>query len=39
MAMLETLIQYMQTHADVWFATHEDIARYVKGGGESLEIP
>ena len=37
--MLETLIQYMQTHADVWFATHEDIARYVKDGGESLEVP
>jgi peptidoglycan/xylan/chitin deacetylase (PgdA/CDA1 family) len=34
MAMLETLIQYMQTHADVWFATHEEIARYVKGGVE-----
>jgi peptidoglycan/xylan/chitin deacetylase (PgdA/CDA1 family) len=38
-AMLDTLIQYMQSHADVWFATHEDIARYVKGGGESLEMP
>ncbi len=34
MAMLETLIQYMQTHAGVWFATHEEIARYVKGGGD-----
>ena len=37
MAMLETLIQYMQTHAGVWFATHEDIARYVKNGGEPQE--
>jgi peptidoglycan/xylan/chitin deacetylase (PgdA/CDA1 family) len=37
MAMLETLIQYMQTHSDVWFATHEDIARYAKGVGESLD--
>jgi peptidoglycan/xylan/chitin deacetylase (PgdA/CDA1 family) len=31
MAMLETLIQYMDSHAGVWFATHEDIARYVMG--------
>jgi peptidoglycan/xylan/chitin deacetylase (PgdA/CDA1 family) len=37
MDMLETLIQYMQTHADVWFATHEDIARYVKGADEMKE--
>ena len=37
MAMLETLIQYIQTHANVWFATHEAIARYVKKGGESAE--
>ena len=36
-AMLETLIQYMQTHANVWFATHEEIARYVKRGGEPIE--
>lgn len=34
MAMLETLIQYIQTHADVWFATHEDIARYAMTGQE-----
>jgi peptidoglycan/xylan/chitin deacetylase (PgdA/CDA1 family) len=38
-AMLDTLIQYMQSHANVWFATHEDIARFVKGGDESLEVP
>jgi peptidoglycan/xylan/chitin deacetylase (PgdA/CDA1 family) len=30
--MLENLIQYMQSHENVWFATHEDIARYVKEG-------
>ncbi|UCE42510.1 MAG: polysaccharide deacetylase [Candidatus Aminicenantes bacterium] len=39
MAMLETLIQYMQTHADVWFATHEEIARFVKEGSEVLDLP
>lgn len=36
-AMLETLIQYMQTHANVWFATHEEIARYVKHGGNPVK--
>jgi peptidoglycan/xylan/chitin deacetylase (PgdA/CDA1 family) len=30
--MLENLIQYMQSHENVWFATHEDIARHVKEG-------
>lgn len=30
--MLEKLIQYMKKHEKVWFATHEDIARYVKKG-------
>jgi peptidoglycan/xylan/chitin deacetylase (PgdA/CDA1 family) len=39
MAMLETLIQYIQTHAGVWFATHENIARYVKGEGKSENAP
>ena len=39
MVMLETLIQYIQTHADVWFATHEEIARYVKDRSESTELP
>lgn len=38
-AMLETLIQYMQTHAGVWFATHEEIARYVKSGGDPVAAP
>jgi peptidoglycan/xylan/chitin deacetylase (PgdA/CDA1 family) len=35
--MLETLIQYIQTHDDVWFATHESIAQYVKKGAGSQE--
>lgn len=39
MVMLETLIQYIQTHAGVWFATHGDIARYVKGEEGSEETP
>jgi peptidoglycan/xylan/chitin deacetylase (PgdA/CDA1 family) len=33
MAMLERLIQYMRAHPDVWFATHEQVARYVKKSG------
>ena len=37
MSMLETLIQYMQTHDQVWFATHEEIARYVKEGDGTIE--
>jgi len=28
--MLEKLIEYMLSRKNVWFATHEDIARYVK---------
>jgi peptidoglycan/xylan/chitin deacetylase (PgdA/CDA1 family) len=28
-AMLEELIEFIESHEDVWFATHEDIARYV----------
>src|SRR5262249_17945200 len=27
---LEKLIEYMKTKPGVWFATHEDVARYVK---------
>ncbi len=27
-AMLEELIRYMRGHDDVWFATHEEVARY-----------
>lgn len=30
MSILEELIQYMRAHPRVWFATHEDVARYVK---------
>ncbi len=28
-AMLEQLIEFIESHDGVWFATHEDIARYV----------
>jgi len=31
-AILERLIEHMKTKPGVWFATHEDIARFVKGG-------
>jgi peptidoglycan/xylan/chitin deacetylase (PgdA/CDA1 family) len=30
-AMLDRLVTYMKTKPGVWFATHEQIARYVKG--------
>jgi peptidoglycan/xylan/chitin deacetylase (PgdA/CDA1 family) len=30
MVMLENLIGYMLSRKNVWFATHEDIARYIK---------
>ena len=30
-AIIERLIQYMQLKPDVWFATHREIAEYVKG--------
>ncbi|HEX9868633.1 MAG TPA: polysaccharide deacetylase [Candidatus Tectomicrobia bacterium] len=30
MSVLEELIQHMRAHVGVWFATHEDVARYVK---------
>jgi peptidoglycan-N-acetylglucosamine deacetylase len=30
MSVLEELIQHMRSRAGVWFATHEDVARYVK---------
>jgi len=30
MSVLEELIQHIRSHAGVWFATHEDVARYVK---------
>jgi len=34
MAMLEQLVEFIESHAGVWFATHEDIARYVATGLE-----
>jgi peptidoglycan/xylan/chitin deacetylase (PgdA/CDA1 family) len=34
-AALDRLITYMQSKPGVWFATHEQIARYVKDGGKS----
>jgi peptidoglycan-N-acetylglucosamine deacetylase len=30
MSVLDELIQHIRSHAGVWFATHEDVARYVK---------
>jgi hypothetical protein len=30
-AMLERLLQHIRQHSDVWFATHEQVARHVKG--------
>jgi hypothetical protein len=34
MAILERLIQHIQKFKDVWFASQEDVARYVKRGME-----
>ncbi len=34
LAMLDELIEYMRSHEEVWFATHEEIARYVAEGLE-----
>ncbi|WP_377299152.1 polysaccharide deacetylase [Rhizobium sp. SGZ-381] len=31
--ILEELIRHIQEHDDIWFATHADIARFVKDGG------
>lgn len=30
MAVLTELVEYIAGHDDVWFATHADVARYVK---------
>jgi peptidoglycan/xylan/chitin deacetylase (PgdA/CDA1 family) len=30
-AMLERLLQHIRQHPGVWFATHEQVARHVKG--------
>jgi peptidoglycan/xylan/chitin deacetylase (PgdA/CDA1 family) len=32
-ALLERLIEHIRGHAGVWFATHADVARYVKAAG------
>jgi peptidoglycan/xylan/chitin deacetylase (PgdA/CDA1 family) len=32
-AMLERLLQHIRQRPGVWFATHEEVARYVKDGG------
>ena len=29
--ILEALIEHMRGHGDVWFATHAEVAAYVKG--------
>ncbi len=34
-AGLETLINHMKAKGNVWFATHEQIARYVKGNSQT----
>lgn len=31
MSVLEELVRYINGHSGVWFATHEQVARYVKG--------
>ncbi len=38
-AMLEKLIEYMLSRRNVWFATHEDIARYVKTQIKPTSVP
>jgi peptidoglycan/xylan/chitin deacetylase (PgdA/CDA1 family) len=32
--MLDKLVRYIRSHPGVWFATHEEVARYVKKGAE-----
>ena len=32
-SVLDELIRHMRSHSGVWFATHADIARYVKAQG------
>lgn len=39
-AMLDRLVTYMKSKPGVWFATHEDIARYVRAqAGAKLKVP
>jgi peptidoglycan-N-acetylglucosamine deacetylase len=33
MMILEELIRHIRSHAGIWFATHADVARYVKQQG------
>jgi hypothetical protein len=33
MSILEELVQHMRSRPGVWFATHEQIAHYVKDNG------
>lgn len=33
MSILDELVQYIRSHTGVWFATHEQVARYVKENG------
>jgi len=35
MAMLDKLVRYMKSKTGVWFATHEEIAKYVKEHADS----
>jgi peptidoglycan/xylan/chitin deacetylase (PgdA/CDA1 family) len=35
MAMLEKLVQHVRSRSGVWFATHEQVARHVKGNASS----
>jgi hypothetical protein len=30
MMILEELLRHIRAHAGIWFATHADVARYVK---------
>ncbi|WP_431268557.1 hypothetical protein [Dankookia sp. P2] len=34
-ALLDRLIQHMKAKGDVWFATHEEVARHVKAAAEA----
>lgn len=36
-ALLERLIEHIRGHAGVWFATHAEIAQYVKAGARHVE--
>ena len=38
-AMLEKLVQHMRSRSGVWFATHEQVARYVVRGGSAQSSP